>query len=118
MVLRSDWRRWRGFLAALLVFAFAAAPGLDAMICGCGEAAAAEAHGAGVPSCDDPPEDGAGHEGHGPCLHGHCHHGLSILASAGPAVTASATEGQLYLSPTMGPAISDRQFGLMRPPRA
>ena len=118
MAPHSDWQRWRGFLAALLVFAFAAAPGIDALIC-CGDGAVAgQAPAADAPACADQHESGAEPEGHGLCQHGHCHHGGVFMAAV--AAPADVLHGSRHLD---RPALTaggsmDMKFGLMRPPRA
>lgn len=111
------WRMFRGLLAALLVFGFAAAPVLDSLVCA-DEAPAAEALHADVAQGGDEPSEGLDPHGEEACHHGHCHHGGSLIASAGAPAGAPFSRRLEHGPADLAIPASDRQFGLIRPPRA
>jgi 4-hydroxyphenylpyruvate dioxygenase-like putative hemolysin len=57
-------------------------------------------------------------DGEGPCVHGHCHHAIFFVDTP-PVQIGQAGAVPQRLSPRRtSVALSDLQFGLMRPPRA
>lgn len=117
MTATGFWRSLHGILAALLLFGLTAAPGLEQLICADDAAAVSHATEASHPAGEDP-HDPAQDPSHGACQHGHCHHGGAVAAPGVSTVVAPhphALDHRLVLV-TGQPA--DRQFGLIRPPRA
>ena len=109
----GDWRRLRSLLTAVLIFAFAAAPSIDRLVCCAGEAVAADVQ--------SQPSDGHADDGldlDDVCQHSHCHHGAGFTAP-GLIAAAARHEGRAEISlPSVRGSALDIHFGLMRPPRA
>lgn len=120
----AAWRGIGGLMAALILAVLAFGPSIDAYVCqgeavhpavaasSAGEAVQhAEAlHAHAFPAAHD--------DGEGPCVHGHCHHAI-FFADTPPVQIGQAGAVPQRLSPRRtSVALSDLQFGLMRPPRA
>ena len=115
MVCSAVWRRLRGLLVVLLIVGFAGAPGLDRLICVDEPAATAESIIAERVADAGQAPDSHDHE---PCHHGHCHHGAVFVPSLAVSAAAPEPKRQAHLLILVAGGPSDRQFGLMRPPRA
>jgi hypothetical protein len=115
------WRRKIGnALAALVVTLLVFGPGLDGLICNddfgpVAAAAAAEMVVADSTADSHAPVD---RDGCGPSIHCHCHHGPSHVAVVSDAAALSDATGEARLPTRERPAVLDRQFQLIRPPRA
>jgi hypothetical protein len=111
------WRGRAGGVVACLLLMFAFAPALDAVVCesDCGPAAhavAGEAAHLGQAQGDQHHSDEPGL-----CVHGHCHQ-ASSEAQAAPPIAAPHVDRQTYGLVLRLGRLSDRQFKLIRPPRA
>lgn len=113
------WRNFRRVLAALIVSVFMLSPAIDAVLCQDDFSAAASHHSHDGAVQADHDHYGERHgETDGTCIHGHSHHSAPCLADSSVLTATLFAQAQPY-----GPApgslpLSDRRFGLMRPPRA
>lgn len=112
--LSTQWRRWAGALTACLLAVLVLGPALDAVVC--------EQDGAvvsvisGVQTDHQP--DGRHSEPAGVCVHGHCHQAFSEAPAIQTAVASTRADPQIYPMTPERVRVTNRQFKLIRPPRA
>lgn len=119
---RQGWRKIGNALAALVLALLVFGPSLDGFICsddfGPAAAAAAAAENPAADTVSDrqpPPVD---RDGCAASTHCHCHHGPSHLAIAPEAAALPDPNGAAGPPARERPPVLDRQFQLIRPPRA
>lgn len=114
---KSTRRGIGGLLAALVLVMLACGPTVDAFVCR-GEApivvgtVAEAAHAAQQTGHADHHDQGQ------PCAHGHCHHAGLFAAAPTAEVKTVQVVAVRPVAHWASVALSDAQFGLMRPPRA
>jgi hypothetical protein len=115
------WHRFGAALTALFLAVLTLGPSLDSLVCQ-GDDAVGAAHTTVTATAAVAPS-GSGAERHasddlGLCVHGHCHHAGAYVAFESPAAAAPVARMFALGVARQQVATRDRQFQLIRPPRA
>lgn len=118
---RPWWRKAGAALAALVLTVLVFGPSLDGLVCTDDFSPVAAAAASELPMASSttdrqtPPVD---FDGCCPSVHCHCHHGPSHVAALPEAGALPDLGGEARVPARERPPVLDRQFQLIRPPRA
>jgi hypothetical protein len=115
---RTWWRKLGTALAALVLAVLVFGPGLDGIVCQEDAMPSAAAADVQIAPSSLEGQGPASDKMPGVCFHGHCHHSSPFLSGGAAVTVASNLSGKPQRPARSNLVLSDRQFELIRPPRA